>query len=48
VELNDECDKVVWRLDKKGEYSARSMYRFMVDPGCTDLRNVMSGTPNCC
>ena len=31
---------VTWKLENSGKYSARSLYRFIVNPGCVDLRMV--------
>jgi hypothetical protein len=36
--LSNQQDRVCWKVDKKGSYTVRSLYRFIVDPGCRDLR----------
>ena len=34
VSLDDECiDSVIWVLDKKGQFSTKSLYRFLSDRG---------------
>ena len=38
VRLKDESDLGVWKLEKSGKYSPRSLYRFMLNPGTVDLR----------
>lgn len=38
--LPEESDLVVWSLEKSCKFSTRSLYRFMVSPGCVDLRMV--------
>ena len=40
VRLREESDVVTWKLENSGKYSARSLYRFIVNPGCVDLRMV--------
>jgi hypothetical protein len=40
VRLREERDLAAWSLEKSGKYSTRSLYRFMVSPGCVDLRMV--------
>ena len=34
--LSDQRDRVIWQFDPKGSYSVRTLYRFIVDPGCKD------------
>jgi hypothetical protein len=36
--LSDHPDRMYWRLDPKGRFTVRSLYRFMVDPGCREQR----------
>ncbi|KAG2563706.1 hypothetical protein PVAP13_8KG317402 [Panicum virgatum] len=34
--LSEQQDRVLWQFEPKGFYSVRSLYRFIVDPGCRD------------
>lgn len=36
--MSPNRDRVWWKFDSKGNYTVRYLYRFMVDPGCRDLR----------
>ena len=38
VRLKEERDLGIWKLEKSGSYSVRSLYRFMLNPGTVDLR----------
>ena len=40
IYLNGQRDKVVWRLESKGQYTTKSMYRFLISRVCrTDVRS---------
>nr|TKW15100.1 hypothetical protein SEVIR_5G209000v2 [Setaria viridis] len=38
VRLNDQKDKAVWKLESKGQYTTRLMYRFLTFRGVNDRR----------
>ena len=40
VRLREESDMVAWKLEESGNYSAKSLYRFILNPGCINLRIV--------
>jgi hypothetical protein len=38
VQLMDEEDRVVWKLEQSGKYTMRSLYRFITFGGVIDTR----------
>jgi hypothetical protein len=38
VEISEEDDRVVWALEKDGQFSTRSMYRFLSFGGMANRR----------
>jgi hypothetical protein len=40
VQLIDEEDRVVWKLEQSGKYTTRSMYRFITFGGVIDTRMI--------
>lgn len=36
--LNDEPDKVVWKLEKSGKFATRSVYKYTTFGGVVDVR----------
>jgi len=38
--LTEGADKVVWKLEKSGKFTTRSVYRFITFGGVIDLRTM--------
>ena len=38
VNITEEEDIMIWKLEKKGKFSTKSLYRYMIDGGLIDTK----------